>query len=135
DISQSSFFGSTVLKSDIMAQVASVLTLVATYGKDMVSLLLFSDRVEQYIPPGRGINHAHTIMNHLFMVKPQQRLTSLKSACEYLARLKRRDCIVFLISDFIDEGFDKPLRSITQHYDLIAVRCLDAYEEKLPVVG
>jgi len=136
DVSGSSFFGSSEqLRHDVLAQIASVLALVTEYSKDQVGLLLFSDEVEQYIPPSRGRHHIHTIMQTVFAYKPKYTRTSVKSALERLAKLKRKDTMAFVISDFIDEGFDRELGVAARMYDLIAIRCLENTEYQLPHVG
>ena len=137
DVSSSSFFGSApTLKHDIMAQVASVLALVADCGKDRVGLLLFSDEVEHYIPPGRGKFHTRTLMEYLFGYKPKHSLTRIATAFEYLAQLKRKDAMAFIISDFIDDTLENPYLSlIARSYDLVAIRCLDMNEMQLPAIG
>lgn len=137
DVSASSFFGSAAqLKHDIMAQVASVLALVADCGKDRVGLLLFSDEVEHYIPPGCGTFHIRTIMEHVFGYKPKRRQTRIAIACEYLAQLKHKDAMTFIISDFIDDTLkDSPLSLLAKLYDMVAIRCLDVNEVHLPAIG
>lgn len=137
DISGSADLGSTdTLKHDIMAQVASVIALVTSSGKDRVGLILFSDDVELYLPPGRGRAHTHTIMEYVFGFKPKSRKTDISTALKKLASLKQRDAVVFIISDFIDDAINKSYLSVASRlYDLIAVRCLDPREHDLPSIG
>lgn len=137
DISGSADLGSTdTLKHDIMAQVASVIALVTSSGKDRVGLVLFSDDVELYLPPGRGRAHTHTIMEYVFGFKPKSRKTDISAALKKLASLKQRDAVVFIISDFIDSAINKSYLSVASRlYDLIAVRCLDPREHALPSIG
>lgn len=137
DISGSADLGSTdTLKHDIMAQVASVIALVTSSGKDRVGLILFSDDVELYLPPGRGRAHTHTIMEYVFGFKPKSRKTDISTALKKLASLKQRDAVVFIISDFIDSAINKSYLSVASRlYDLIAVRCLDPREHALPSIG
>ncbi len=137
DVSGSSFLGSgDTLKHDIMAQIASVLALVADSGKDRIGLLLFSDEIELYIPPARGRGHVHTIMEKVFGYQTKSSHTKITAALKKLAQLKRKDAIVFLISDFIDSTIDPAYLSfVAKQYDLIAVRCLDRREHELPAVG
>jgi uncharacterized protein (DUF58 family) len=136
DVSGSRMFSSSsVLKSDLYAQIASVLALVATYGKDNVALILFSDEIECYIPPARGYFHTRYIMETVFSYQPQRRGTNIGVALEHLAKLKRKDAMAFLISDCIDEGFDRPLARVAAEYDMVAIRCLDKLENDFPSVG
>jgi hypothetical protein len=136
DISASSFFSSSQeLRHDILAQVTSALAMVAEYGKDKVGLCLFSDKIEAYIPPGSGKFHVHTIMEAVFGAEPQHKKTNIAIALEHLAQLKRRDAIVFMLSDFIDTNFEKQLGLVGAMYDFIAVRYLDKNEQAVPAVG
>ena len=136
DGSQSNWFGSTPqLKKEVIAEIASVLALAAVYNKDHVGMLLFTDKVEQTMPPKGGINHAHKIMQQLFSFEPRAEQTNLTAAFERLARIKRSDALVFVISDFIDETFTDTIRIVSKKHDLVAIRCLDQYERHLPSIG
>ena len=136
DVSASSSFSSTdQLKSDIMSQVSSILALVAYYGSDRVALLLFSDVVELFIPPGKSKYHVHAIMQKLFFFKPRGKKTDIGIALDYIARLKKKDSVVFLVSDFVSPDFSKQLSVVAKKYEIVAVRCLDNNEYALPQVG
>lgn len=138
DGSASTFFTSSdELKSEYSAQVASVLALVADAGKDHVGLILFSDSVEQVIPPKVGRPHVRRIMETLFSHTPRSiGQTSLEGALQRLIQMNRKDALVFLISDFIvQDGYEKALRMVCKKYDTIAIRCLDQREKDLPSVG
>lgn len=129
DGSASTFFSSSdELKSEVCAQIASVLALVADYGKDQVGLILFSDGVETVIPPKSGRQHTRRIMEALFNHQPAG-ATSFDGAFHRLIQMNRKDAIVFLISDFIvPGGYERLLRIICKKYDTIAIRCLDQRE-------
>lgn len=137
DLSASQSLGSqTNIKRDTAAQVASVLALVSDVGQDRVGLLLFTDKVELYIPPARGKPHVHTIMRNLFGYTAKGRGTNITEALKHLAQLKQHDALIFLISDFIDETMNHAyLSCIAKRHDLIAVRCLDPHEYNLPSIG
>lgn len=136
DISASSNFSShNQLRRDIMAEIASVLALVAAYGKDRIGVMLFSDKVELYVPLGRGVVHARYIIERIYSHVAQGTKTSVVSVCQRLASLACRNATVFLISDFIDDNFEKALGYAVKKHDLIAVRCLDGNEYSLPLVG
>jgi uncharacterized protein (DUF58 family) len=137
DISASTFFSSTLnLKQDSISQVAAILALVSDYGKDNVGLLLFSDKVHEFIPPGRGHLHVTTILQKLFSQKYSETTTSLSEALVFIGKNIRRGSLVFLISDFIDEAsFEKQLMVVSKRVSLVAVRCLDAHENSFPNVG
>jgi len=124
----------TVLKSDVIAQLASVLALVADYGKDHVGALLFSDQVKQVIPPRSGRKHVHSLMESFFSQKSTGK-TSLKNALERLIAMQKKDAIVFILSDFLDAGYETFLKIAAQKFDVIAVRCLDPLENHLDTVG
>lgn len=139
DISASTLFSSgDHLKSEVIAHIGSVLSLVADYGKDAVSLLLFSDEIELCIPAGRGLQHTRLIMEQLFSYRAKKTGTRVAAVLDQLVQHPRSDSIVFLISDFIDTRVDddkKMLSLVAQKYDCIAIRCLDANERSLPSVG
>jgi len=136
DISASSFYASSCkLKFDILTEIAAVLALVADYGKDKAALLLFTDEVELFIPPARGRKHIHKIMEKLFSFAPKNKKTNINCALDRLAKLNRRDSMVFLLSDFIDTISEKKLSVVSKLYDLVAIRCLDKNENSLPNVG
>lgn len=137
DVSASSSFSSDAqLRSDVMAQVASVLALVAESGKDNVGLVLFSDAIELYIPPAQGRSHVRKIMEKLFDYKAQRKQTNIAVALDFAASLKRKDTILCLISDFIDQhDIEKALRVSARIYDVVAIRCLDKLEQQFPDVG
>lgn len=136
DVSQSRQFSSSkIAKQDLFAQIASVLALVSQYGKDRVGLILFSDEVEKYIPPGCSLSHVRNIMELLFGYQPRKKTTRVSAVLEHLLKLKKKDALVFLISDFIDEKLNDYLAQTASRYDLVAIRCLDDNEKHLPTVG
>ncbi len=138
DVSASTLFSSgDILKSLIMAELASVLALVADYSRDAVSLLLFSDDIELSIPPGRGIQHVRMIMEKLFTFQSCKQKTNIAVVFDRLLAHARSDSLVLLVSDFIDDSINnsKKLSVVAQKYDLIAIRCLDRNERALPAVG
>lgn len=137
DISGSDIFGSSGdLRRETVAYLASVLSLVADYGKDHTGLLLFAQDVELFIPPSRGRMHVHTIMEKLFQFQARSRGTNIGAALDKLGQLPIKEAIVFIVSDFIDErSFEKSLRMVGQKYDVVAVRCLDRFERETPSIG
>ncbi len=137
DVSGSGIFGSIAnLKQDTMAQIASVLALVAHFGKDRVGLMLFSETVELYIPPARGRSHVQKCMETLFSYKPRQQKTNITAIFKKFAQLKYKDMVGFIISDFIDDAVDQAyLAPICKKYDIIGIRCLDTHEQSLPSFG
>ena len=120
------------LKSDVMADITSALALAADYTKDAVGLVLFSDTVHSYIPPARGKAHVMNVLKTMYAAEPKGSSTTISQAMQLLGQLKRTDTIAFLISDCIDEQYQKTIHTITARYDLVVVRCLDAREQRLP---
>lgn len=136
DISSSELYASDEhLKRDVLASIAGIITLVADYGKDRVGLILFSDEIELCIPPGKGKKHARIILESLFTHSPKKVLTDLNIPLAHIAQLKRKDTLLFLISDFIVDNFEQRLAGIIKNYDVVAIRCLDKNEQQFPEVG
>lgn len=129
------FSSSEKSKKDLLAYVASVLALVADYGKDQVGLVLFTDEVECFIPPGRGRHHVRALMEALFSHKSRSKKTRLAAAVEKLSQIKRSDMVVFLLSDFIDDTSDKELGLLAHRHEVVAVQCGDAREHSMPSCG
>lgn len=135
DGSASMACGSTKeLKQETAAQLASILALVAHYGKDQTGLLLFSDHVEQVFKPAHGIQHTHRIMETVFTHEGKG-ISSLKAACQQLMHINRKDAIVFLISDFIDTQAEQVLKLMSNKYETVALVCRDQREMTFPACG
>lgn len=137
DGSSSTAFGSTQnTKKEVIAEIASVLALAAVFGKDHVGMIIFTDEAELIIPPSGGLNHAHIIMQEVFNFQPRRKHgTCADVAFKHLARIKRQESLVFVISDFIDESLEHGLRSAAKKNDIVAIRCIDQFEQQLPTVG
>lgn len=134
DISASSFWGTNIQKFNTLAYIASVLALVANYGNDRVGLILFSDEVDDYIPPTRGRLAVRKLMERLWSAQSKKR-TDVKKVYEYLAKLKKKDAVVFLLTDYIDDNQNSYLPVVATMYDMIVIRCLDNHEVTLPAAG
>lgn len=134
DTSVSMFFSSnSEFKYDMAAQISSVLAIAGYYTKDKVGLILFDDRINKFISAKRGYQHSYRIMEELFSVESNNKLTNINIALEYISKNIKKKSIVFLISDFITNlDFQKPLNIVANHFDLIAIRCIDDLEKKLP---
>lgn len=137
DVSRSTFFGTMRdhTKRDVMSDLAAVLALVGAYAKDRVGLILFSDTVELYIPPASGLTHVHRVIRELFDYTPKKLTTRIQSALDFIARLKKRDATVFLISDFIDMHDARSLPVVASRAECIAVFCAHPHEFMFPPVG
>lgn len=136
DISGSHNFGTRGrLKRELLAEVAGMLAFLAIRTNDKVGAILFSSNVERYIPPKKGTSHVWRLIKEIFTYNPEDLTTSLDNALTYLNRVVKRHAIVFLISDCIDEGFEKPLRLAAKKHDLTVIRLTDPAESVLPDVG
>jgi uncharacterized protein (DUF58 family) len=100
-----------------------------------VGALIFTDVVEKYIPPKKGRKHVLRVVRELLAYQPQHRQTSIETAVRYLNNVLTKKCVVFLISDFIDRGYEKALRVANQRHDLIALPINDPREGELPKAG
>lgn len=136
DISASHQFGSgTKTKEELAAEIASVLSTTAIKNNDRVGLILFSDRIELYIPPQKGSRHIFRIIREILVFKPQGRKTSIKTALEFLRQVQKRSAVVFLLSDFQDKGFKRQLAMTAEKHDLISLMLFDPRERILPACG
>jgi uncharacterized protein (DUF58 family) len=136
DMSSSSQFGSgTALKAEVAAELAAVLSFSAIRNNDKVGLLLFTDKIEKFVAPRKGKGHILRILRELLTFEPQRSGTDIRSALEYMNSVVKKRAIVFLISDFIDEGYQKAVRIVGRKHDLTAVHLSDPREYLLPDVG
>ena len=136
DISASGEFGSaSQLKRDYGAEVASVLGFSAIKNNDKVGLILFSDKVEKYILPKKGKSHVLRVIRELLYTVPKGSKTSIKVALDYLLKVAKRKCVVFLISDFLDDSYLRSLKITNKKHDLITIQLLDPVELELPDMG
>jgi len=136
DVSSSSHFGSgESLKVEIATELAAVLAFSAIRNQDKVGLLLFTDHVEKYIAPRKGQTHILRILRELLTFEPKRSGTDIRGALEYLNSVVKKRAIVFLISDLIDEGYEKAARIVGRKHDLIALHVTDPREHLLPDLG
>jgi len=136
DASRSKLFGTgPSTKMQMSAEIASLLAFSATRNNDRVGLLLFTDRVEGFIPPRKGREHALRVLREVLAIDPEGRGTRIGPALEYLQHVVRKRAVVFVISDFQDSGYDRTLRVVAQKHDVIAIAVNDPREEALPDVG
>jgi uncharacterized protein (DUF58 family) len=136
DVSSSGAFGSaSKLKSEVAAEVAAVLAYTAIKSNDRVGLIIFSDRIERFIPPKKGRSHVWRVIREILTFRPTRRATDLEAALDYLGKVVRRRCVTFVISDFLDEGYADRLRTGGKRHDLTAISVTDPREIDLPPVG
>ncbi len=122
-------------KRELMAEVAAVLAFSAIANNDRVGLLLFADGVEDFIGPNKGRRHVLRLIREILYFEPSGRGTDIDRALRYVSHVVHRSSMVFLISDFLDEDFERPLRITNERYDLIPVVIVDQRELELPDVG
>jgi len=136
DVSASGNFGSRErFKGETAVELSAVLAFSAIKNNDKIGLLLFSDRIEKFVPPRKGRRHVLRVLRELLYHKPEGRGTDIGGALEYLSRVVRRRAVVFLVSDFRGSDFVRPLSVVGKRHDLIAVRLTDPREVDLPPVG
>jgi uncharacterized protein (DUF58 family) len=136
DVSSSGAFGSAKkLKSEVAAEIAAILAYTAIKSNDRVGLVIFTDRVEHYIPPKKGRAHVWRVIRDILTFTPERRHTNLDVALEYLNRVVHRRSVTFVISDFLDADFKDALLLTAQHHDVTAICVVDPRERELPPVG
>lgn len=141
DVSRSRMFGSTEnLKKTVLAEIAAVLAFSAAQNNDKVGCILFSDRVEKFIPPKKGKAHILMIIRQMLGFMPEGTGTSLSEPLKYMTAVQKKRCTAFLLSDFLypasdAQPIDDALKIAAGRHDLVAVRVYDRREAELPDVG
>ena len=136
DLSASGAFGTVnKLKNEVAAEVCALLAFAAVKNNDKVGLIMFTDRVEKFIPPKKSTTHALRVIRELLHFRPRQAQTDIAGALDYLGRVTTKRAVVFLVSDFQSPGFEKPMRLLSRRHDLIAVSVTDPREAHMPDVG
>ncbi len=136
DLSGSHRFGTRKkFKRELLAEVAGMLAFLAIRTNDKVGAILFSSKVEKYIPPKKGASHVWRLIKEVFTYQPEDLSTDLDGVLTFLNRVAKRHAIVFLISDCMDTGFEKSLRLTSKKHDLTVIRISDPAEKMLPNVG
>ena len=136
DVSGSANFGTQQqLKRDTITEIAATLAFSALQNNDKVGLLLFSDEVELFITPKKGKSHVLRIIRELLEQKPKSPKTNLSTALEFMSRILKKRAIVFVLSDFLDTGYDQAVQLAARKHDLTGIRLFDPMEAKLPAAG
>ena len=136
DVSSSGQFGSVEkFKNEISAEIASILAFSAVKNKDKVGLIIFSEKIEHFIPPNKGRAHIWNVIRTILNFSPEGRRTDLNLPLKYLLNIQKRKCVVFLISDFQAQDYEQSLRLARQKHDLIALAVTDPRELELPQIG
>ena len=136
DVSSSGNFGTTnQMKGEVAAELCAVLAFSAIKNNDKVGLIIFSDKIEKFIPPRKGKQHVLRVIREILFFKPEDSKTDLNVSLEYLSRVIKRRSIVFLVSDFLTEDYEKSLQVANKKHDIIAINILDPREIEMPSVG
>ena len=136
DLSGSERFGTqSRFKSELASELSAVLAMSAVRNNDRVGALLFTDRAEHVVPPGKGRRHVLRLVRDVLAFEPQGRKTDIAAAADYLAKMLSHHAIIFLISDFLATNIERPLKILAQRHDVVAVTMEDPREISLPNVG
>tara|TARA_B110000444_G_scaffold258392_1_gene299207 strand:- start:29984 stop:30853 length:870 start_codon:yes stop_codon:yes gene_type:complete len=136
DISGSESFGSqTQTKREVITEVAATLAFSALQNNDKVGVIMFSGKIELYIPPKKGRSHVLRIIRELLEFQPTNNLTNIGDALAFLSSILKKKAIVFLLSDFIDSNYEKNLKIAAKKHDLTGIRIYDKLETYIPKMG
>ena len=136
DMSASANFGTgEQLKRETTAEFAAILAFNAIRNNDKVGALLFSDQVEKYIPPQKGTSHVWRVIKEIYSFVPQHSGTDISNAVRYLGSVCRKKAVAFLISDFLDENYRRPLKTLSRKHEIISVLMSDPGDFRLPEKG
>jgi len=136
DVSSSANFGTfEQMKGELAVELCAVLAFSAIKNNDKVGLIIFTDRIEKYVPPKKGKSHVLRVLRELLYFQPRGIETDINAALEYLNRLTRKRATVFLVSDFLSEGYEKALQIANKKHDIVAITIIDPRERAMPGVG
>ena len=136
DVSSSGNFGTFErMKGEIAIEICALLAFSAIKNNDKVGLIIFTDKIEKFIPPKKGKSHVLRVLRELLYHEPQGTQTDIGLALEYLNRVTKRRSVVFLVSDFINSGYEKALQIANRRHDIVAITVTDPREMELPDVG
>jgi uncharacterized protein (DUF58 family) len=136
DLSGSLMFGTKEkTKQRVAAEISAILAFSALKNNDKAGLILFTDKIEKFVPPAKGKKHVLRIIREVLSFKPEGKTTNIKTALEYMNNTIKKKGIVFLISDFMDEGYEKILRIVGKKHDLIGILLKDQRETEIPPLG
>ena len=136
DISGSEFFGTRLQsKKEIITEIAATLAFSATQNNDKIGLLLFSDQMELFIPPKKGRSHVLRIIRELLEFQPKGKNTDLVEALKYMSNVMKKKAIIFVLSDFMTDGYQQTLKILSGKHDVTGIRIYDEREEEIPSLG
>lgn len=126
DLSASGAFGSTMrIKNEVAAELCALVAFSAIKNNDKVGLIVFTDEVEMFVPPGKGSSHVLRLIENLLTFEPKRGKTDIAGAIEYMGKMMKKKSVVFLVSDFMSEGYEGPLNILSKRHDVIAVSVTD----------
>jgi len=136
DLSGSLLFGSLEkTKQQVAAELSAILAFSAMKNNDKVGLILFTDKIEKFVPPRKGRSHVLRIIREVLSFEAKGKTTDIRLALEYMNRAIKKRSIAFLISDFIDSGYEKILRTVGKKHDLVGLVLNDVRENQVPAIG
>jgi len=135
DMSGSSSFGNNISKRRKALEIVASLIFAASRNNDNVGVFLFTDGIEKFIPARKGRKHMLKTISTIVRFQPQSTKTNLASSLEYISKVIKKRSIVFVISDFFDEDFLRPLKILKNKHDVIALRVIDEREQEIPDIG
>lgn len=136
DVSGSQLFGTQQqFKREIITEIAATLAFSATQNNDKIGLILFTDQIELFIPPKKGRSHVLRIIRELIEFKPKSKQTNLSAALKYLSNVMKKKAIVFVLSDFMDDDYQRTLKIVGGKHDVTGIRIYDRHEEEIPNLG
>ena len=136
DISGSEYFGTNLQsKKEIITEIAATLAFSATQNNDKIGLLLFSDQMELFIPPKKGRSHVLRIIRELLEFKPTGKNTDLVEALKYASSVMKKKAIIFVLSDFMTDGYQQTLKILSGKHDVTGIRIYDEREKEIPNLG
>ena len=136
DVSGSELFGTVEqFKNEMVTEIAATLAFSATQNNDKIGLILFSDKVELYIPPKKGRSHVLRIIRELLEFKPESKRTNLAEALKFLSNVMKKKAIVFVLSDFMAEDYQQTMKIVSGKHDVTGIRVYDKREEEIPNLG
>jgi uncharacterized protein (DUF58 family) len=136
DVSGSELFGtSEQFKKDTVTEIAATLAFSAIQNNDKVGLILFSDAIELFIPPKKGKSHVLRIIRDLIEFTPKSRKTNIAEAFKFLSNVMKKKAIVFMLSDFMDDDYEKTLKIVGNKHDITGIRVYDKHDMEIPNLG
>lgn len=136
DVSGSELFGTKLQsKKEVITEIAATLAFSATQNNDKIGLLLFSDQMELFIPPKKGRSHVLRIIRELLEFEPKGKRTDLVEALKYVSNVMKKKAIIFVLSDFMTDGYQQTLKILSGKHDVTGIRIYDEREETIPSLG